>query len=181
MICPDCRSPQTRKLSTHTDLGYSRFCCRHCRRTFNERTGTPFHRRAFQVQNNRNAFRCQAITVSGLTILSAERHSARQRAGSAGALSTTIWADAAGPREQSGRWASFRSHSMRLLASTVLLHCPVSLRFDLATRYCICRPNPRSNRALNGNNSGMIPAPEQAISQLDRLFNRIQCRRLLQR
>ena len=43
MNCPDCRSPQTRKLSTHTDLGYARFCCRSCRRTFNERTGTPFN------------------------------------------------------------------------------------------------------------------------------------------
>ena len=43
MNCPDCRSAQTRKLSTSTDLGYARFCCRGCRRTFNERTGTPFN------------------------------------------------------------------------------------------------------------------------------------------
>jgi putative transposase len=43
MNCPDCRSPQTRKLSTRTDLGYARFCCRSCRRTFNEGTGTPFN------------------------------------------------------------------------------------------------------------------------------------------
>jgi putative transposase len=43
MNCPYCRSSQTRKLSTHTDLGYSRFGCGPCRRTFNERTGTPFN------------------------------------------------------------------------------------------------------------------------------------------
>ena len=43
MNCPYCRSSQTRKLSTNTDLGYSRFCCSGCRRTFNERTGTPFN------------------------------------------------------------------------------------------------------------------------------------------
>src|SRR3954452_7662559 len=43
MNCPYCRSSQTRKLSNNTDLGYSRFCCGGCRRTFNERTGTPFN------------------------------------------------------------------------------------------------------------------------------------------
>jgi putative transposase len=43
MNCPYCRSSQTRKLSTPTDLGYSRFGCGPCRRTFNERTGTPFN------------------------------------------------------------------------------------------------------------------------------------------
>src|SRR3982751_6797878 len=43
MTCPHCRSHQTRKLRVATDLGYSRFQCRSCRRSFNERTGTPFN------------------------------------------------------------------------------------------------------------------------------------------
>jgi putative transposase len=43
MTCPYCQSRPTRKLSVATDLGYSRFQCRSCRRTFNERTGTPFN------------------------------------------------------------------------------------------------------------------------------------------
>src|SRR3954465_13439790 len=43
MNCPQCRSRQTRKLAVATDLGYSRFQCRSCRRTFNERTGTAFN------------------------------------------------------------------------------------------------------------------------------------------
>jgi putative transposase len=43
MICPHCRSCQTRKLALTTELGYARFQCRSCRRTFNERTGTPFN------------------------------------------------------------------------------------------------------------------------------------------
>jgi putative transposase len=43
MSCPHCRSCQTRKLALATDLGYARFQCRNCRRTFNERTGTPFN------------------------------------------------------------------------------------------------------------------------------------------
>src|ERR687885_1503295 len=43
MTCPHCQSCQTRKLALATDLGYARFQCRSCRRTFNERTGTPFN------------------------------------------------------------------------------------------------------------------------------------------
>jgi putative transposase len=43
MTCPHCRSQQTRKLAVATELSYSRFQCRSCRRTFNERTGTPFN------------------------------------------------------------------------------------------------------------------------------------------
>src|SRR4051794_16122086 len=43
MTCPYCRSCQTRKLNVATDLGYARFQCRTCQRTFNERTGTPFN------------------------------------------------------------------------------------------------------------------------------------------
>ena len=43
MTCPHCRSRQTRKLNLATDLGYARYQCRSCRRTFHERTGTPFN------------------------------------------------------------------------------------------------------------------------------------------
>ena len=43
MTCPHCRSRQTRKFALATELGYARFPCRSCQRTFNERTGTPFH------------------------------------------------------------------------------------------------------------------------------------------
>ena len=43
MTCPHCRSREPRKLRVATDLGYSRFQCQSCRRTFNERTGTPFN------------------------------------------------------------------------------------------------------------------------------------------
>ena len=43
MSCPHCQSHHTRKLSVATDLGYARFQCRSCRRTCNERTGTPFN------------------------------------------------------------------------------------------------------------------------------------------
>jgi hypothetical protein len=43
MNCPHCQSPEIKKLPTLTDLGYGRFQCRSCRRTFNERTGTPFN------------------------------------------------------------------------------------------------------------------------------------------
>ena len=43
MNCPHCQSRQTRKLSKTTDLGYKIYRCPDCRRSFNERTGTPFH------------------------------------------------------------------------------------------------------------------------------------------
>jgi putative transposase len=43
MNCPHCQSPEIKKLPTLTDLGYERFQCRSCRRTCNERTGTPFN------------------------------------------------------------------------------------------------------------------------------------------
>jgi putative transposase len=43
MTCPHCQSCQTRKLAVATELGYARFQCRSCRRTFNERTGTSFN------------------------------------------------------------------------------------------------------------------------------------------
>ncbi len=43
MTCSHCQSCQTRKLVLATDLGYARFQCQNCRRTFNERTGTQFN------------------------------------------------------------------------------------------------------------------------------------------
>src|SRR3954469_22230570 len=43
MNCPHCRSGETKTLTKKTDLGYVIFRCRGCRRTFNERTGTPFN------------------------------------------------------------------------------------------------------------------------------------------
>ncbi len=43
MPCPHCRSTSTSERSKKTQLGYRTFCCRTCRHTFNERSGTPFN------------------------------------------------------------------------------------------------------------------------------------------
>ena len=43
MNCPRCSFPETVMLPRPTSLGYLRFWCGHCERTFNERTGTPFN------------------------------------------------------------------------------------------------------------------------------------------
>ena len=43
MNCPYCAATTTRKRMKKTKLGYMTFFCPHCRRTFNERTGTPFN------------------------------------------------------------------------------------------------------------------------------------------
>ena len=43
MHCPHCHSDDTRARSKTTNLGYARYFCRACKRTFNERTGTPFN------------------------------------------------------------------------------------------------------------------------------------------
>ncbi len=43
MPCPHCRSTTTVHRSKTTQLGYRTFCCQACKRTFNERTGTPFN------------------------------------------------------------------------------------------------------------------------------------------
>ena len=43
MNCPRCAFPDTAMLAAPTSLGYLRFRCEHCQRTFNERTGTPFN------------------------------------------------------------------------------------------------------------------------------------------
>jgi hypothetical protein len=44
-----------------------------------ETGGRPTRRRLFQVQNRRKPWRCQAMTVSGLTITSAVRQSLHER------------------------------------------------------------------------------------------------------
>ena len=43
MGCPYCQGDATQELARRTALGYRLFRCRLCRRTFNERTGTPFN------------------------------------------------------------------------------------------------------------------------------------------
>jgi putative transposase len=43
MACPYCQETMTQELQRWTTLGYRQFWCRRCRRTFNERTGTPFN------------------------------------------------------------------------------------------------------------------------------------------
>lgn len=43
MSCPHCSFPETTLLPKPTSLGYLRFQCDHCHRTFNERTGTDFN------------------------------------------------------------------------------------------------------------------------------------------
>ncbi len=43
MNCPHCASTATKQQTKHTSLGYRMFRCSDCKRTFNERTGTPFN------------------------------------------------------------------------------------------------------------------------------------------
>jgi len=43
MACPYCQGDATQELERLTAMGYRLFRCRPCRRTFNERTGTPFN------------------------------------------------------------------------------------------------------------------------------------------
>jgi putative transposase len=43
MNCPHCASLRTKEQCKVTALGYQTFRCSDCRRTFNERTGTPFN------------------------------------------------------------------------------------------------------------------------------------------
>jgi len=43
MPCPYCAAPTTTEMRRRTTLGYCMFRCRACRRTCNERTGTPFN------------------------------------------------------------------------------------------------------------------------------------------
>jgi putative transposase len=43
MNCPHCASTATKEQTKKTSLGYRTLRCLDCRRTFNERTGTPFN------------------------------------------------------------------------------------------------------------------------------------------
>ncbi len=43
MNCPHCASPIIKEQTKKTSLGYRTFRCSDCKRTFNERTGTPFN------------------------------------------------------------------------------------------------------------------------------------------
>ncbi|AFY39982.1 Integrase catalytic region [[Leptolyngbya] sp. PCC 7376] len=43
MDCPHCHSTEFSLLQQRTNLGYHRFRCKICRRTYNERTATPFN------------------------------------------------------------------------------------------------------------------------------------------
>src|SRR5437588_5102861 len=43
MTCPHCASSVTKEQKKKTLLGYRTFRCSACKRTFNERTGTPFN------------------------------------------------------------------------------------------------------------------------------------------
>src|SRR5687768_8888126 len=43
MSCPHCLAATTIERKQRTQLGYRTFRCPPCRRTFNERTGTPFN------------------------------------------------------------------------------------------------------------------------------------------
>jgi putative transposase len=47
MNCPYCLSIATKQQRKKTSLGYRTFCCSDCRRTFNERTATPFNYLAY--------------------------------------------------------------------------------------------------------------------------------------
>ncbi len=47
MACPHCQSTATAQRSKKTQLGYRTFCCHACKRTFNERTGTPYNHLEF--------------------------------------------------------------------------------------------------------------------------------------
>lgn len=43
MACPYCQRDAAHEVGRRTALGYRQYRCRPCRRTFNERTGTPFN------------------------------------------------------------------------------------------------------------------------------------------
>jgi putative transposase len=43
MNCPHCASAATKEQSKKISLGYRTCCYTQCKRTFNERTGTPFN------------------------------------------------------------------------------------------------------------------------------------------
>jgi putative transposase len=50
MTCPHCGSTTTTERPDRTELGYRRFRCRACRRSFNEQAGTPFNRLQYPTE-----------------------------------------------------------------------------------------------------------------------------------
>src|SRR5712691_10541358 len=76
--------------------GFSRLMHRIKCRISRDTVALPaFPRRPFHVQNNRNPLRCQAITVSGLTMTSADRQSLHTRESQAHSIRST--GDSLGP------------------------------------------------------------------------------------
>src|SRR5258708_34565130 len=76
MSMPSLRSSPWMRGAPHR--GFSRLILRISLRTSFDTGGRPgWPWRTFQAQNNRNPLRCQAITVPGLTMQRAERHSAQ--------------------------------------------------------------------------------------------------------
>ena len=50
MNCPDCRSNNIREMKQATVLGYKRYQCRCCDRTYNERTGTGYNNIEYRTE-----------------------------------------------------------------------------------------------------------------------------------
>jgi len=50
MNCPDCNSSNTRKNKQLTILGYKRYHCRACNRSYNERTGTEYNNIEYRTE-----------------------------------------------------------------------------------------------------------------------------------
>ena len=50
MNCPDCCSKNTREMKQMTALGYKRYQCRSCNRTYNERTGTAYNNIEYRTE-----------------------------------------------------------------------------------------------------------------------------------
>src|SRR5580704_17169358 len=74
MVMPSLSNSPWMRGAPHS--GFSRLIVRIKSRTSRDTVGLPFApRRTFHVQNNRKPFRCQAMTVSGLTLTSADRQS----------------------------------------------------------------------------------------------------------
>src|SRR5579859_2655880 len=50
MTCPYCKRPDTNPRSKRTARGYKTFYCPTCKKTFNERTGSPFNKCQFETE-----------------------------------------------------------------------------------------------------------------------------------
>jgi hypothetical protein len=75
-----CQTIMSSSFSGRNQPGFSGTSCGSDLRTSREMSGRPgWPRRTFQVQNKRKPARCQAMTVFGLTMASAERQSLQTR------------------------------------------------------------------------------------------------------